>query len=181
MTKVPALLAAALLCAAPAAHAQLIPNLTPFSAEVRGGVGLPGGDLDDAADAGFVASGNVTYHFFPGLGLYGEYAYNRFDGEGDLTITDSGFGVGLRLEVPTPLIPIDPWIRGGVVFRTLEASGVAGAAGEESGTGFEAAAGLGMSLLPKVQLTPGIGMVKYDADGVDVTLWKVDVGLRVRI
>lgn len=184
-------LAAALACAAPPVRAQLIPNLTPFSVELRGGVGLPQGDFGEGASAGFVASGSVTYHFFPGLGAYAGYAYNQFDADGAVeenfgsgTFTDRGFTLGLRAEIPTPLIPIDPWIRGGVVFHTLEASEFSAGDGndDDSGVGYEVGAGVGLSFLPKVQLTPGIVYQWYDTEPFgEIGIVKVDVGVRVRI
>jgi opacity protein-like surface antigen len=187
---------AAAALAAPA-HAQL-PNVTPFSFEVRGGLVYPTGDFGDTADdvgsieSGYTIGANATYHFMPLLGIYAGYTYNRFGVEGldELDVNDQGFNAGLRLAVPTPLLPIDPYFKGGLVYNKL---GFTFDGDDEdfidsdSSLGFEVGAGLGIGLGPKLSFTPQVTYTryepKYDGEGDDFTVQHIraDVGLRIRL
>jgi opacity protein-like surface antigen len=195
-------LAAATAVAAPA-HAQL-PNVTPFSFEVRGGLAFPTGDFgedsgDDSGDVenGYSLGASATFHLMPMLGIYGGYSYSNFGIEGveNAELVDQGFSAGVRLAIPTPLIPIDPFVRAGAVYHQFEFSG------EENGIelgiksdralGFEVGAGVGVALGPKLMLTPQVTYTKYspdftDLDGdaaedFDVEHIRVEVGLRLRL
>ncbi|HYJ79552.1 MAG TPA: outer membrane beta-barrel protein, partial [Longimicrobiaceae bacterium] len=164
-----ALLATAAL-AAPA-RAQL-PHITPFSFEGRAGAALPMGDFDDAgASRGWTVSGSVTYHALPYIGIYAGYTQTRFGTDDDLfgdgEFTDAGWDVGVMVGIPTPLIPIDPWIRGGMVFHRLDAEGFTDPAlnvETETGMGFAVGAGLGMGF-GLITFTPGVSLVRYMVDG----------------
>lgn len=187
---------AAAAFAAPA-HAQL-PNVTPFSFEVRGGLVFPTGDFGDAEeDVGSVESGytigaNATFHFMPLLGIYAGYTYNRFGVEGldELKVNDQGFSAGLRLAVPTPLLPIDPYFKGGLVYNklgfTIDGED-ADLIDSDNSLGFEVGAGLGIGLGPKLSFTPQVTYTryepKYDGEGDDFAVQHVraDVGLRIRL
>jgi hypothetical protein len=192
-------LAAATAFAAPA-HAQL-PNVTPFSFEVRGGLAFPTGDFgeDSGDDAGDVESGttlgaNVTFHFMPLLGIYGGYTYNRFGVENvdEIDFVDQGFNAGIRVAIPTPLIPIDPYVKAGLVYNKLGLAGDTDGLEDlipdsDSSLGFEVGAGVGIGLGPKLSFTPQVTYTryepKYDGDGVDFNVEhiRVDVGLRLRL
>jgi len=185
LTTAAAALAGAVLLAGPAA-AQ-IPHITPFAFEGRAGLALPTGDLGDAAKNGYVVGGSVTYHAIPLVGIYAGASSTQMaakDGA-DGTYKDSGFELGARLGIPTPLIPIDPWIKGGVAFRRmhLDAS-LAGDGFDEWGLGFEVGAGLGFGFGP-VSITPGVSYVSYQVDdeGTDRTMSyvKADIGVRIRL
>lgn len=180
------LAAAAVMIAASPARAQL-PHITPFSFEARGGGALPTGDFNDVADPGPTLEGSVTFHAFPFVGLYGAYRWTKFGGEGDGEFTETGPGVGVRVDIPTPLIPIDPWIRAGAAFRKIEGEGFTNPAlNFESDTqvGIEVGAGIGFGFGP-VSLTPSVAYVTYEPDGApadfDVSYWRADVGLRIRL
>ncbi|HEX8274697.1 MAG TPA: outer membrane beta-barrel protein [Longimicrobiaceae bacterium] len=187
---------AAAAFAAPA-HAQL-PNFTPFSLEVRGGLAFPSGDFGETAEdvgeveSGYTVGANATYHFMPLLGIYAGYTYNRFGVEGldELDVNDHGFNAGLRLAVPTPLLPIDPYVKGGVVYNKL---GFTFDGDDEdfvdsdSSLGFEVGAGIGIGLGPKLSFTPQVTYTryepKYDGESDDFTVQhlRADVGLRIRL
>jgi len=184
--------------AAPA-HAQL-PNVTPFSFEVRGGLAFPTGDFaeededGEGVESGISYGANATFHFMPMLGIYAGYTRSDFGAGDDSDITDEGFGAGLRLAIPTPLIPIDPYIKAGAVYNTLELSGSDGGVPlsleSDRSLGFEVGAGIGIGLGPKLSLTPQVTYTKYspkfDNSLVeelvpDVSHIRVDVGLRLRL
>ena len=183
--------------AAAPAHAQL-PNFTPFSLEVRGGLVFPTGDFGESEDdvgsieSGYTWGANATYHFIPLVGIYGGYTRNQFDVEGleELDVIDEGFSAGVRLAVPTPLIPIDPYVKAGLVYNTLSFE-FDGDDEEfidsDRSLGFEVGAGVGIGLGPKLSVTPAVTYTRYepqyDGEGDDfkVEHLRVDVGLRIRI
>lgn len=182
------------------AHAQ-IPNITPFSLEVRGGFAVPRGDLaeedeDISVGTGWTVGANATYHFMPMLGVYAGYTYTRFgvDGLEGVDVLDQGFGAGVRLAIPTPLIPIDPYVKAGLVYNTLSFEFEDGPGGDfddvldsDRSLGFEVGAGLGIGLGPKLSFTPQVTYTRYepqfDGEGTDahVEHIRVDVGLRIRL
>ena len=189
-------LVAAATFAAPA-HAQL-PNVTPFSFEVRGGLAFPTGDFGETdEDVGSIENGitygaNATFHFMPMLGIYAGYTRSQFGVEAldELEVIDQGFSGGLRVAVPTPLIPIDPYVKVGAVYNQLsfdfDGSGEEFTDSDRS-LGFEVGAGIGIGLGPKLSFTPQVTYTryepKYDGEGDDfkVEHFRVDVGLRLRL
>jgi len=178
-----AALAAAALLAGPAA-AQL-PTITPFAFEARAGVAVPQHDLGDVAGNGFSLAGNVTYHAFPIVGFYAGVSRASFsldDDDGDLI--DQGVEVGARIGIPTPLIPIDPWIKGGVLYHQLKLSNGGTDDLDEWGTGFEVGAGLGFGFGP-VSITPGVMYQSYkigeDVDEATAASVRAEIGVRIRI
>lgn len=164
---------------APAAHAQL-------AIEGRAGIATPGSGLerDVNADGGYSTEVSLTVGALPFVGVYGAWQQVKFgrDGNDDSVITDQGWAVGARVSVPTPFIPIDPWIRAGVVTHELEAGGLAG--GGDRGIGAEVGAGIRVSV-GRVALTPGVTLTRYGFDDetvddgrVRVQYLRVDVGAR---
>jgi outer membrane protein with beta-barrel domain len=189
-----ALLGALSVAAAAAPVRAQLPAITPFSFEARAAVAFPTGELADDdqgnASTGWVLSGSATYHAIPMIGIYAGYSYGQFglDEVDDIHYTEQGFDAGLRLAVPTPLIPIDPWIRGGLVFHklSLDGSDDPDIGGEtDTGLGFEVGAGLGFGLGP-ISLNPGVSFVRYDAeteddDEITISYFKVEIGGRIRL
>jgi len=179
-----AALAAAALLAGPAA-AQ-IPHFTPFAFEGRAGLALPIGDLGDVAKTGYSFGGNITYHAFPVVGFYAGASMAKMSAKATGDYTDSGFELGARIGIPTPLIPIDPWIKGGVAFHRLELTDAGTADFSDWGTGFEVGAGLGFGFGP-LSITPGVTYVSYKANtgpsATDMTagMVKAELGARIRI
>lgn len=175
------------------AHAQ-IPNITPFSVEVRGGVALPqGDDFSEDLETGYTIGGNVGFQAVPLLGFYAGYTRSSFGVEGsegeDIRVIDKGFDAGVRFSVPTPMIPIDPFVKVGVIYHQLGLDGDGGNLDFDSELGFEAGAGLGFNILPKVQLTPAVTYSQFRMNDsffgetmeLDIKHIRLDVGLRVRI
>jgi len=180
-------------------QAQL-PNVTPFAFEVRGGLVFPTGDFADTEvdvappESGTTFGANVTFHFMPMLGIYAGYTQNRFGVEEleQLEIVDQGFSGGLRFAVPTPLIPIDPYLKAGVVFNQLsyefdDDDEVLDVEDSDRSLGFEIGAGIGIGLGPKLSITPQVTYTTYapkyegEADDYKVQHFRVDVGLRLRL
>ena len=180
------------------AHAQL-PNFTPFSLEVRGGIVFPTGEFGESGeeDVGDVEDGitygaNATYHFIPLVGIYAGYTRSQFGVEGleELDVIDQGFSAGVRLAVPTPLIPIDPYVKAGLVYNSLsfEFDGDGDDFIEsDNSLGFEVGAGLGIGLGPKLSITPQVTYTRYEpqydgeSDDFKVEHLRLDVGLRLRL
>lgn len=180
-----AALAAAALTASGEAHAQR--PVGPFRVEARTGLALPSDAFgDDAlADGGWATEVSLGFQPLPLVGVYAAYSWAEFQGEGDADrVTDRGASAGVRVDLPTPLIPIDPWIRVGVVAHTLEAEALQGDE-TASGTGWQAGAGLNFRLTRRISLTPGLVWTEYTAEGVDgdvrVESLRASIGARLRI
>jgi hypothetical protein len=176
--------ALALACVAtfaPTSHAQL-------AIEARGGIA----QLRDAmtsdvpADGGYSTEVSVTVSALPFVGVYGAWQRAQFDREGGgegSVITDEGWAGGVRVAVPTPFIPIDPWIRAGIVSHELEAGGLTD--GGDRAFGVEVGGGLRFRVGRGIALTPGVSWVRYSFDDetvtddkVNVEYLRLDVGLR---
>jgi hypothetical protein len=178
--------AVALACAAAHPLAAQVTGIIPLSVEARGGLAVPAGDFADAAEAAPAGEISATWHALPLVGIYGAYQRNHFPWGGTGTrehLTDAGFAAGVRVAIPTPLIPIDPWIRAGIVLHQLEG----GSLHEDARRGWEAGAGLGFPLARGLTLTPGVLWTRYQhgaglADGelLRVRHVRADVGLRLR-
>jgi hypothetical protein len=177
-----------LACAAVPLFAGAARAQTPLALEVRGGIALPREAFtDDAgADGGYSTELSVTIGVLPFVGVYGAWQRAELSREGSESsvITDEGWAAGVRVSVPTPFIPIDPWIRGGVVVHELEAGGLDG--GGDRGVGVEVAGGLRFSVGNRLALTPGVTWTRYGFDDetvddgeVNVSLLRVQVGLRL--
>jgi opacity protein-like surface antigen len=177
----------ALACAAAradAADAQL-PALARFPVEARGGIVLPADDFRRAADGGVAGEVSVGWQALPLVGVYAAYEWAHFEwSDTGGTATDRGFAAGVRISLPVPLIPIDPWIRAGIVAHKLEAETLR----EEAKRGWEAGAGLSFPLARRITLTPGVVWTQYqhgsgNADGelLHVRHLRADVGLRLRL
>jgi hypothetical protein len=182
MSFIPRVLAVLALAGA-GAH-PLAAQLLPLSLEARGGAALPSAEFRDAASGGPAGELSATWHALPRVGVYGAYQWNRFSWDTvDGHATDAGFAVGVRIALPTPLLPIDPWIRAGVVAHRLDAETL----DEDAGFGWEAGGGLAFPLARGLTLTPGVLWTRYphgggNADGelLRVRHVRADVGLRLR-
>jgi len=180
--------AATAMIAGPA-RAQ-IPHITPFAFEARAGAAIPTGDMNEDTGPGLALSGSITYHAIPLVGIYAGGTYNQFslDDADGVNVNDSGLDLGARIGIPTPLIPIDPWIKGGLVVHRIKISDSEDDITSDWGTGFEVGAGLGFGFGP-VSITPGVGYVHYNANNGDdldnadftVSYLKADIGVRIRI
>lgn len=174
--------ALALACAiAPPLAAQL-PRI-PLALEARGGIAQPA-EAFTGADGGTGGEVSATWHALRFIGVYGAYQHNRFgwDDTGEY-VTDSGWAAGVRVAVPMPLVPIDPWIRGGVVMHALQGT-LSRADGQR---GWEVGGGLEFPLSRGLTLTPGVLWTRYqwgtaaqDGPLLRVRHLRTDVGLRLR-
>ncbi len=173
------------------AQAQ-IPNVTPFSFEVRGGVAVPTGDFKDIGlNTGLTYGANATFHAMPMVGIYGAYSRSEFGADddraaasGDGKFTIDGFSGGVRVGIPTPLIPIDPWVKAGAVYHRATASEFTTASfnGEtDRELGFEVGVGVGLGLGPKVSVTPGVSYTQFNVNDTNFGHFRADVGLNIRL
>jgi len=175
--------AAATALAAPA-RAQL-PHRTPFAFEARAGIAIPTGDFNDVASTGYALNANVTAYVIPVLGIYGGYHYTRFGHEGDGHYDETGPEIGVRVDFPTPRVPLDPYVRAGFVWNRLELTGAGAGDFSDSSTGIQFNAGVALTL-GAVSLTPGFTFVSYgysDAtlDDHTASYIRADIGVRIRI
>lgn len=180
--------ALALACAALPALAVPADAQTPLVLEVRGGITQPDGAFTDdtGADGGWSTEFSVTWRTLPFVGVYGAYQRAEFERDGGAegsVIRDGGWAGGVRVSVPTPFIPIDPWIRGGVVRHEIDAGALEG--GEGTGVGMEVGGGLRFSL-GRASITPGVVWTRYRFDDetvedgrVDVRYLRAEVGVRL--
>lgn len=157
----------------------------PLAVEARGGIALPTDRFRRGAEGGPAGEISAAWHALPRIGVYAAYQWNRFpyDGTGvPEHLTDRGFSAGVRIPVPMHLVPIDPWIRAGIVAHQLRGEPL----GEDSQPGFEVGAGLAFPLARGLTLTPGVLWTRYQhgggaADGqlLRVHHLRADVGLRL--
>lgn len=187
-TFVSMLAAAAVVGGADAASAQL--PTTPLSVEVRGGLALPQGDLDEffgLADlgSGVTLGANAQFQVSNAIGVYAGYSFNQFSVEEfeDADVTDQGFDAGVMLSLPFAA-SLSPYVKGGIALHNLsvtEGGEDEDFDGEE--LGFQVGAGLNFPLGNRLSVTPGVTFTQYgfeDAE-VDVSHLTVDVGLKFRI
>lgn len=183
----------AMLTATGTAEAQ---SVLPLAVEVRGGAAFPTGDFGEGLETGYAAGGNVSFSFAPMLAVYGGYSLNGFgiDDEGTgqadgLEFRDRGFDAGIRASIPTLVLPVSPWVKGGLVYHQLELDGDGEGASTDSSLGFEVGGGFEFPLGPTVSVTPGVSYTKYSVDfeddetgtEFDVSHVKADIGLRIRL
>lgn len=174
--------ALALACASIHPLAAQLPRV-PLALEARGGIAQPA-DVFTGADGGAAGEVSATWHALPFIGFYGAYQHNQFAWDDmDDNVTDSGWAAGVRIAVPMPLVPIDPWIRGGVVMHDLEGT-LSSADGQR---GWEVGGGLEFPLSRGLTLTPGVLWTRYqwgsgaqDGPLLRVRHLRTDVGLRLR-
>jgi len=178
-------------------------TILPLSFEVRGGVVLPQGDFSDGLSTGFTVGGAAHYRIAPMVSLYGGYDYARFNtdsdadfGGADANVTDNGFRVGARFDVPLAgMTGISPWLEGGATFNqtsiNLSDSGSSVGVDSDRSVGYEVGAGLAFSVAPKISLTPGVRYRSHTADfgddgsggdnKVDANYFAVDLGIHIRL
>ena len=179
--------------AASGASAQIL----PFSAEIRGGLGLKNGEFREAdpdivtADGGVGIGANVAFAFLPGVAVYGgydRYVFNASVLGVDAEYVDQGFVAGARIAPPVgALLGFRPWVRGGVLFHDIELTEV----DEKSdrSTGFEVGGGIDIPLGMVLSFTPGVLFRSYtpafgDGDGSgegSVRYFDVSVGLKASL
>lgn len=194
---VPALVLGAAALAAPASAQTVL----PLSFEVRGGVVLPQGDFDDGANTGFIVGGTVHYRVAPIASIFAGFEHAKFGidddsdfGDVDADITDQGFRLGARFDVPLAgMTGISPWIEGGATFNktSINFSDDDASVGVDSdrSVGFEVGAGLAFNVAPKISITPGVRYrshkAEFDFDGgseeFDVNYFAIDLGVHIRL
>ena len=183
-------LALALLAPAGAAMAQ-----SPFSAEVRLGVGYPTEDFGAAEPAlglGFEAT--ILYDLPLCLQLYAGWDWYHFGSEDDavdLDFEDTGYAAGLRWTPERFERFLGPWLRAGVVYDHIEIENDEGDVVSDSDhvLGYEAGLGLTFPLGDRVTLTPGVRYRTFapemeaagiTADAADFSYVAMEIGMAIR-
>lgn len=173
-TRIPALLAAALLFLAPAAQAQqrgqsYLPSYISFS---LGAYDPDAVDLDDNGAeigfAGFLNSGHMVNRF---TGLQIDLGY--FETSGDNNLKVSAFPLALSVKLALPGSALEPYVIGGYGVYFTQASLDLGAASvDDSSVEFapHAAAGLNVNF-GKYQLGAEARYVWLEAAGLDADGW----------
>ncbi|MFL5386260.1 MAG: outer membrane protein [Longimicrobiaceae bacterium] len=197
------LLAPALLLGAALAHPARAQTAIPVSFEARGGVAIPSGeDFDEGAGLGWSVGGTVFFRAAPMVSIYGGFEHAMFttdedeDLEGiDSDITDSGFRLGARFDVPfSGLTGVSPWVEGGATFNRTSINLSDGenslSVDSNRGVGFEVGAGLAFNVAPRVSITPGVRYRSHKAEfsdiegdevELDVNYFTIDLGVHIRL
>lgn len=148
---------------------------SPFSIDVRAGAAFSTedyGTVDLGTGFGFEAA--VRYRFMPHLGVYAGWSWYHFSPEdqldllGEVDVEETGYSAGLLFEHPLTST-LTGWVRGGGVYAHTELE-VDGEDGGETdhGFGWEAGAGLGFALTPKLSLMPGVRYRSFEPDVADL-------------
>lgn len=187
------------IAAAPAALSAQLPG--GLSVDIRGGVGVPTGDLGDdeesGAETGFGFGATAEFNVLPAVAIYGGWSRFAFPIESELLpetdadYVDSGFNGGVKLMLPSFMISgLSPWIQGGAVYHNLELDAESDLADTESEVventlGYEVGGGLSFPLGQVISVTPGVRYISYssDPDGdseVSVSYVAADIGLSIR-
>ncbi len=189
------------IAAAPAALAAQMPG--GFSVDVRGGVGVPTGDLGDdeefGAETGFGFGATAQFEVLPAVAIYGGWSRFAFPIESELLpdvdadLVDSGFNGGVKLMLPSFMLGgLSPWIQGGAVYHNFELDGESefgGVDGDgeivENTLGYEVGGGLSFPLGQVISVTPGVRYISYSSDPdevgeVNVSYVAADIGLMFR-
>jgi hypothetical protein len=142
ITRVLALLAAALFLLAPVAQAQQPPPFLPSYFSIMGGAYVPEGtDLDhNNADTGFAGLLVFGYQANPFVGFQTDLGYIETSGDNNLKV--SAFPLAISLKVGFPIAFIETYVLGGggVYFCQTEVGSF-----DENSTEFGAHAGTGIN------------------------------------
>lgn len=194
---VPAFVFGAAALAAPASAQTVL----PLSFEVRAGAVLPQGDFADAASTGFIVGGTVHYRVAPIATIFAGFEHAQFgvDDDADFEdvdadITDQGFRLGARFDVPLAGMPsLSPWVEGGATFNktsiNLSSNDASASVDSDRSVGFEVGAGLAFNVAPKISITPGVRYrshkAEFDFDGdseeFDANYFAIDLGVHIRL
>lgn len=180
-----ALLAAASIAVLAAPTRAQAPHTTPFAVEVRAGAVFPTGDFNDVANPGYTLGGNITAYLNHVLGVYGGYHYARFGASGDGHFNETGPEAGVRIDFPSSVSHLNPFVKAGLVWNHLERTGAGDADFSDTRTGLQFNGGIAITIR-RVSFTPGLTYIRYGYDdgGDDdrtASYLRLDVGVRVRI
>jgi hypothetical protein len=156
-------------------HAQL-PLPLSISIEARPAFGVPTGDFSAATGLGATNGPGGSIGASVDLGpvaVYAEYTALRFGcsqcseaGLNDRAL-DTGWELGAKLHLtPLPLLPVQPWICGGVIGHQLQLSGDEGHLESKVGSGYSVGVGVDLPLLSyaSIHLAPEVDYRSYTAE-----------------
>ncbi len=126
---------------------------------------------------------NVSYEVLPILDAYAGYSRTGFRcgieeqlrpgeprpfcAEAPVDFNSSGFNLGLRLNRREDMSVWIPWLRAGLVYKTLEYSQEEGEEYSGSGLGFEIGAGLAYPVTEHIAIVPSINYTRYTIEGAN--------------
>lgn len=152
---------AAVLTAAPPLEAQ-----ERWSLELTAGPAVPTGDLGDLdLNTGLAFGGTVSAKILPHFAIYGGWDWVHFSSDetgidGELDVEETGYVFGLRWEHPLRGEVGFPKLRlqAGGTYKHIEIEDEEGelVADSDHGLGWEAGAGLTMSVGERWTVTPGL-------------------------
>ena len=176
-----------------AAEAQFGYRRSMISAEIRGHLAFPTGDLADenlsggSLETGAGIGGDITLHLTPLLGIYGGGSWTQFAVEDfeDAKYEDYGFEAGAKLTLPIAS-GFSPFLRGGAVFHQVRLN-VDSDLGDDidfddEEIGFEVGGGFQIPLGPTLSLTPSVRYVTFGlGDDFNWSYVAAGVGLTARL
>jgi hypothetical protein len=158
-------LAGGLIFSATALSAQ-----TPrVSLELRPGVAIPTGDLEDmGVSTGIALGGDLMYSFSRSLTGYIGLSHDRFscdEDEGPCTdpVTSTGGQAGLKF-LMNRNGSVLPWLRAGLIGQKLRMGEDGSQFESDLSWGFEGGLGLDLDLSSNFSLVPAINFRRYEAD-----------------
>jgi opacity protein-like surface antigen len=131
-----------------------------WRAEIRSGVDFPTKDLGTTKlKTGFGFEGSLTYHFFPQLGIYGGWTWNKFAADkSDLDFNETGYCLGLHYMRSIGTSKMNYTIKGGGTYNHIETENNSGDIINDTkhGFGWQLGVGLTISLAARWLLIPEI-------------------------
>lgn len=175
----------------------------PFSITIdaRAGLAVPSGEFADAQE-GFTSEAGPGFAIggaaYPtnAFGLFAGYQRTRFGCQQCpvLGLNDSvvlhGLEAGIHLGLPLGDLPVNPWLRGGIIQQTLVFSGFddhmssAAAVGYTVGAGLTIPASSGLEINPALRffaLPANFEFTSFPDRSIDVSAFSFDLGLSFRI
>ncbi|HET8654777.1 MAG TPA: hypothetical protein VFL93_04640 [Longimicrobiaceae bacterium] len=169
--------ALAVLCLGnPSPGRAQLPLPVSLSIEARPAFGVPTGGFSSASGLGATNGPGGSVGASVGLGpiaAYAEYTAVRFgcsqcsEAGLDDRALDTGWEVGAKLRLtPLPFLPVQPWVRGGVIGHQLQLSGDEGHVESKMGSGYSIGVGVDLPLLSyaSVHLAPEVDYRSYSAE-----------------
>jgi hypothetical protein len=135
-----------------------------FGLELNGGVSFSATKPENTTlNTGFGFEGLLQYRFMKNTSVYGGWGWNRFGADDsftgkDVCFEETGYILGLQYKHSFGTSPFSAFVRGGGLYNHIEIENSNGDIIHDSkhGFGWQAAAGLGISLGSGWSINPGV-------------------------